>query len=337
MTYVVLLNWNGWLDTISCMESLFRLSYSPCRIIVCDNNSSDESIAKLKSWLNGDLIAPVPDNRLASLVTPPCRKPISWVEYDRAYAEQGGDQDENAPVVIINTGGNLGFAGGNNVGLRYILSKNDADYIWLLNNDTLVDKDSLTHLVNRASRDASVGIVGSTLCYFSEPEKIQARGGATFDPWRMKSHPIDSEQPFSTISNASALAVEEKLGYVIGASMLVSANFLKSVGLMYEDYFLYYEELDWAERAKPHFTLAYAPDSLVYHKVGASAGTAARSFFSLNYLYLNQLKFTQRFYPKRIILARLSIFIEGLKSIKNGFFAEGFHIIKLSLNPIGRF
>jgi len=90
------------------------------------------------------------------------------------------------------------------------------------------------------------------------------------------------------------------MNYVEGASMLVSRQFLDEVGLLCEDYFLYFEEADWAIRAKGRFSLGYAPLSIVYHKVGGSIGTssnpATMSYTSDYFNIHNRLQFTRRFY-----------------------------------------
>lgn len=82
--------------------------------------------------------------------------------------------------------------------------------------------------------------------------------------------------------------------------MLVRREFIETVGLMSEDYFLYYEEIDWITRGAGRFRLGYAPDSIVWHKEGASIGTAASggSPLSMYYLYRSRLRFTARHHPR---------------------------------------
>ena len=82
------------------------------------------------------------------LLSPTVKKPISCTVYDRQQAENGGDPDSDPRLVLIRAGDNLGFAGGNNVGLKYALARSDLDYVWLLNNDTIVDLLSLQALVS---------------------------------------------------------------------------------------------------------------------------------------------------------------------------------------------
>ncbi len=94
------------------------------------------------------------------------------------------------------------------------------------------------------------------------------------------------------------------MNYVEGASMLVSREFLEEVGLMCEDYFLYFEEIDWAIRASGRYSLAYAADSIIYHKVGASIGTSSnptvKSFTCDYYNIRNRILFTKKYYPRAL-------------------------------------
>lgn len=205
-------------------------------------------------------------------------------------------------LTLLQSGANLGFAGGNNVGLRYAL-EHGAEYVWLLNNDTLVEPDALTHLVARSQRGAGglpVGLCGSTLLYEGQRDTVQALGGARYNRWLGTVAHIGQHQPRS--QPVDAAAVEAQLDYLIGASMLASRPFLETVGLMQEDYFLYFEELDWAVRARGRFALAYAPESVVYHKEGSSIGgndraKAAKSYTADLYALKNRVRFTRRFYP----------------------------------------
>src|SRR5690606_5006085 len=104
------------------------------------------------------------------------------VEYDREKAERGGAPAEHdIPLVLVRTGANLGFAGGNNVGLGYALARPDVDAVWLLNNDTVVHPEAARALIEIMARDPGIGICGSTLLYYDRPELVQALGGARYN------------------------------------------------------------------------------------------------------------------------------------------------------------
>ena len=125
--------------------------------------------------------------------------------------------------------------------------------------------------------------------------------------------------------------------YVIGASMLVSRPFLQAVGLMQEDYFLYFEEIDWAERARRHakpFRLGFASGSVVYHKVGASAGTHARSVLSVRYYTRNRLRFLKRFYPAHLGAARRWLFWEGVRALLRGRLTAAHISMRVAVSPV---
>ena len=177
--YIILVNWNGWRDTLECLESVFRNNYHSFRVVVCDNDSQDGSLGYIKAWADNKLDSFVPPaSKLSYLSWPPVAKPVAYAEYSREEAERGGDFDDDTPLTLIRNGGNLGFAGGNNVGLRYALARGDFEYVWLLNNDTVVDPGALTRLVERMEQQPSVGMCGSTIRLYHDPGKDTSAWGA---------------------------------------------------------------------------------------------------------------------------------------------------------------
>lgn len=194
---------------------------------------------------------------------------------------------------------NKGYAGGNNVGLHYALQKKDMNYCWILNNDTVVEPDALEKLVEFMQKNSDVGLCGSRLMYAWDRSRLQGYGGL-YHYWTGESrccHRIDQ------ISD---------IDFVIGASVFVSRKFLETVGLMAEDYFLYFEEIDWATRAKGKFKISCCTDSVVYHKEGASIGTDRKdpkkdSMLSEYFNARNRILFTKKYYPSHIATVYLRI------------------------------
>lgn len=325
---VVLLNWNGWRDTIECLETVFRSDYPALRVFVCDNASSDGSLEHIAAWAEGRQAAagaPAFERLRAAVLD----KPLPYVRLNAEQALQAPARD--VPLTLIDTGGNWGFAGGNNVGLRAALAHGDYDYCWLLNNDTVIEADALSRLVEHMQADPRIGICGSTLRHYFAPDVVQVAGGSAYNAWRCRSLPLAANQPASVPLDGPAL--EARIAYVAGASMLVSTAFLRDVGLMAEDYFLYFEEFDWARRARGRYTLGYAPASLVYHKEGGSIGTGAKgkvSALALYYLQRNRIKFTRRFFAARLPLLYLSMLLELTRALLRRDFFE----IKWSLIAI---
>jgi GT2 family glycosyltransferase len=318
--YIILLNWNGWRDTVECLESVLRLDYPSFRVIVCDNGSTDGSLDRIQTWAAGKTAVDVrADNPLRRLTNPPVKKPAPVVLYDRSQAEQGGDLDVDGNLVVVRNAENLGFAAGNNVGLRYALARGDGDYYWLLNNDTVVEPDALTMLVDRMSARPDAGICGATIKSYADPERNVVLGGAVYGKWFATQKLIGAG---ATDVPDEPDGVESMMDYVAGASMLVSREFLVEIGLMSEDYFLYYEELDWAMRARGRYALVYAPRCIVYHKEGAAIGSSgaplARTRAADYYEIRNRLTVTRKFFRGALPTVYVGLGLAALNRIRRG-------------------
>ena len=320
MVYIIILNWNGWRDTIECLESVFRLSYPNIRVVICDNASTDCSIEQIEAWARGELTGSARNQDLKFLTVPPVPKPISFKEAS-GVRESENLLDEPARLILIRTGGNLGFAGGNNVGLRYSLAQEDCDFVWLLNNDTVVDPNALSALVQRMQRRADAGICGSTVLYYYEPEFVQALGGSAFNRWTGRGREIGNGRKSNDLPNCDE--VESSLSWVVGASMLVRRSFIEQIGLMSEAYFLYFEEIDWATRARGKYSLAYAPQSIVYHKVGATiSGTLVKkprdSSTSDYYSSRSRMLFTRKCFPVACLYSAIALLTKSFLRFSTG-------------------
>ena len=270
----VVLNWNGWRDTLNCVHSLLRAEPAPGRIVVCDNGSTDDSLPQLDAALR----AAVGDGLQRT---------------DRAGVAR--TDPTTGGVWLVANGANLGFAGGNNVGLRLALRDPACSAVWILNNDTEVAPDALAQALARLAAGPEIGLCGSTLVYAHDRRTVQAWGGSAHSRWTGRTRHLGALRRLDE-PPADPAAVEAQMACVVGAAMLVRRAWLETVGLMTEDYFLYYEEIDSAARAGGRFRLGWAPGSIVFHQEGASIGTAAQggSPLSLYYLYRNRQRFAWR-------------------------------------------
>jgi GT2 family glycosyltransferase len=314
---VVVVNWNGWEDTLECLESLLRLDHPDCSIVVCDNGSTDDSVQRIRDWAAGRLPARSGAGPLAALTWPPAPKPVPLAEHDRERAEAGGSMDDGR-LVLVRTERNLGFAGGNNVGLRYALARGFR-WAWLLNNDTVVPPGALTALVREAEREPRAGMVGSKLLYYDRPERVQALGGATYNAWLALPRHLGANL---RAGEEPAWDPASRMAYVVGASMLVSTDFVREVGLMSEEYFLYFEELDWVMRSGGRWRLGYAPGSVVYHKEGGSIGGnshhAEKSWTADYHFMRSRLLFTRKFLPSRLPGVYVALLAAMLRRARRG-------------------
>ena len=304
--YIVVVNYNGWADTIECLESVLRSDYPAYRVIVCDNGSTDGSGDRIQAWAEGRLAVEA-TGPLAPLTAQPVPKPVP-----------------HGVLEVLHSPVNRGFAGGNNLALRAALARGDLEFAWLLNNDTVVEPDALSWLVERLRRDPRAGICGSTIRFYNDPSRVQAYGGDSYNKWF--GIPRHIERVDGRMGEAEAY-VEARMAFVMGTSMLVTRSFLQHVGLMCEDYFLFFEELDWATRGRDRFRLAYAPQSVVYHKSGRSTGLTSTEYNARSDYYMNrsQLLFARRHTPA----ALFSIFLRHLLVLGNSVFRGRWHRVSM--------
>ena len=307
---IILVNWNGWRDTIECLESIFHNDCDNFQAIVCDNASSDESWDKIISWAAGNELVVPASEEMASYSLPSVAKPLAFKLIDQA-GNVSGDPDAN--LVLIQTGANLGFAGGNNAGMRHALDHSDCEYFWLLNNDTVIAPDAIGHLIQHMKASPDVGMCGTRIHFYHQPDIIQALGGATYNSWTGSSMCIGNYQPSDT--KISEHTIISNSDFIVGASMCVSRKLLNEVGMMEESYFLYYEEIDWAERTRSKFKIGYTNNVTIFHKEGGSIGSSsekgARSSMSEYFLMRSKIKFTRRFFPVKL----MTIYLYGIAQI----------------------
>jgi GT2 family glycosyltransferase len=211
----IVLNWNGWQDTIECLDALRECTCPRLAVIVVDNGSTDDSVTRIR--------ASHPD------------------------------------VLLLESGENLGFAGGNNIGIRHALA-HGAQYLWLLNNDTKPAPDALSALVAKALTDRGIGAVAS-ICYFANaPSTVQAWAGGRVNLWIGYSR------------NSTVPHNDDWFRSLNGTSMLIARAAIEDVGLLDEGFFLYWEDTEFCLRLQNNgWRIAAAANSRVLHKVNASA------------------------------------------------------------------
>lgn len=212
----VLVNWNGWQDTVECLDSLKRQTYTNLEVIVVDNGSTNDSVARILSA-------------------------HPWVHLHR-------------------TEKNLGFATGCNEGTRAACQRR-ADYIWLLNNDTVAPPDSAAKLVETALANPRAGAVGSILYYKHDPSRVQAWGGGKVNLWLgFVSH---FYQPAD---------LRRKDAFLTGASLLLPRTICNEVGVFYEGFFMYCDDSDLCLRIhRAGYDLVAASNTAILHKEGGSS------------------------------------------------------------------
>lgn len=181
-------------------------------------------------------------------------------------------------IELIRSHENLGFAGGNNLGIRKARGK----YIFLLNNDTEVEPGCLEPLVAKLEADSSIGAVSPKIRFFHTPDTVQYAGSSPLNPYTIRSHGRGYG-----IRDTGQFEKDTRTAFVHGAAMMVPVEVIRRVGLLAECFFLYYEELDFAERIRrAGYSLWYVHNSLVYHKESVTAGKTS----PLKTYYMNRAR-----------------------------------------------
>lgn len=191
-----------------------------------------------------------------------------------------------ANIKYIEAGANLGFAGGNNVGLQECLG----EYVYFINNDTEVEPGLLEPMLKCFEDHENVGMVSSKLIFYGTDNTIQYAGATELNAYTLRNTSIGYwEKDKGQYDDVRPTA------FIHGASMMVPAKVIEEVGQMYEDYFLYYEEYDWCQRIKKAgYRIYYCGLAKVYHK--ESVTTGANSPLKTYYLTRNRLLFARRNY-----------------------------------------
>ena len=220
-------------------------------------------------------------------------------------------------LTFIQSGDNLGFAGGNNVGIRY---GKDFDSIILLNNDTVIKKDAISILVSARLKLGEKAIYGGRIYYYSNLDKIWYDGGK-FNEWTGRSKHLNMKRLKSEIENNHDI---KAVNFITFCYVLIPKFILDKIGLLDESYFMYVEDLDYSYKVwKSGYNLYHIKNSEIWHKVGTSSEEEINKFWAYWY-YRNSLRFRlykQRGYKKFIALlliipARLRIIFRTPKLFK---------------------
>lgn len=207
---------------------------------------------------------------------------------------------------LIKSGKNLGFAGGNNIGIEAA----KGDYLFFVNNDTEVTPDIVEHLLARFETDPQIGMISPKIRYFQQPNLIQYAGYTPINPYTARNNAIGHLEEDKGQHNEA-----RPTAYAHGAAMMVKKEVIERVGMMPETFFLYYEELDWCEQIRRGgYTIYYEPKSLIYHKESISVGKM--STLKTYYMARNRVLFMRRNASKRHLTVFL-LFLMFLTVPKN--------------------
>jgi hypothetical protein len=304
---ISILNWNGWPDTLECLKSVRGLDYPHYLMIVVDNGSRNDSVARIKEWaqLNlGDLHI--------------------LVQYSQAAALAGGDPSQESALeghtprnkmVLICNEENLGYMGGNNVAIHYALSRRrSADYVFLLNNDATVASDCLSELV-RADQQSEAGVVGATI--FDGTWQRVVAGGIPLD--RLYLGVLSRWIPRSRKGTADILDTFA----TNGCAVMLRSDVLRAVRKLRGEYlesrlFFYGDELSLAHAVRQAgYRTVVARRAAACHK--SMHGLGARSSLEHYYVARNMVHVAREILPThwKLVFHSLDIPVTLARSARN--------------------
>jgi len=240
--------------------------------------------------------------------------PIDNESVEVIVVDNGSSRDEAAllkqrypTIKTIRLSQNMGFAGGNNAGIKASSGK----YLFLINNDTILPKHNFDSLIDRLSSSASIGMVCPKICFAFDDNKIQFAGYTPLSKITVRNHAIGFGE-----TDHGQHDTAHPTPYAHGAAMMVKREAIEKAGLMPECYFLYYEELDWSVRLRDAgYDIWYEPSFTIYHKESRSTG-GTDSPLKTFYISRNRLLFAKR-NIKGIIKPATYCYLIIIVSLKN--------------------
>lgn len=294
---VVVVTFNAADVILGCVESLLAQDGGRPAVIVVDNASTDDTVAVLRRWAREGGV-----------------ELREFAAGDRPAREAAG------AVTLVHSGANRGFAGGVNVGLALLARMPSVAHFWVLNPDAYADPGACAAILRQAARTPGYGLMGGRVCYADPPHRVQIDGGRV-NLWTGVSGNVNLGRPAAE----APLPRGEDLDFITGASMVASRAFYEAVGPMREDYFLYYEEADWALR-RGTMPLVVAEGLVVFHHAGTSIGSPTlerlASPFSFWFKYHSRMLFVRRFNPAGLPVAMAYATAKAAQLLARGAFPQ---------------
>lgn len=317
---VVVVLFNSADVVVECLESLFASRDVELSVVVVDNNSTDNSCDVVRDWSSGRVRFSPPERSPLFYDSTEVAKPVPLAEY------KPNEQFQISPgVTLIESPVNGGFAYAVNLGLKALLAAPDIDLFWIFNPDCVTHPDTAASYIRHAEK-ASFALMGGLTIYYENPDQIQSYGGRV-SRWTATCVPISRGCSPRNTTAPDASTVD----FVTGANMVASRQFVERVGLMTEEYFLYYEEVDWAFR-RGSLPIVIISDAVVYHHGGTSigSGTVSRRAtpFANYFNYRNRIMFARRYFRWQMSIVYLGALAKGVQLVLQGSRNEAWAIFR---------
>jgi GT2 family glycosyltransferase len=281
---IIILNWNGWEDTLECLESLNNIDYPNYYLILVDNASSDNSLNRIRNYCDGKNVKN--NSQKSKNDTAIDLLEIDYKELTKVKLDQNLFINENRleKLILIDNDENYGFTEGNNIGMRFGLKNLSVEYFLLLNNDTVVDESFLKNMINSVGNYEKIGFAGAKIYYYKSDEvsNLISFAGGTIGLNNSEPHPVGVDE----VDNGQ-YDNDRLVDYVEGSCMLVNTDLILDVGLFNPDYFTYWEEIDWCIRGKKAgYNTLYTAKASIWHKCYGSDVGASSIFYMIRNRFL---------------------------------------------------
>jgi GT2 family glycosyltransferase len=287
--HIIIVNYQGWQDTIDCLHSVLQSSYRSFSVYVVDNHSGNHSLEQIREWLlSQDQL--FPGGKAA------CSYYATVADFAAAESVQGNEPS----VHLIQHGWNAGFAAANNEVLQKIIAFESM--IWLLNPDMMVEKDTLTNLVTCYKSRDYPAVIGAAVFSQADKNRLLFYGGGQV-------------KPFTATIRMNKRA-EEHLDFISGACLFTGSAVFRNAGLLPEHYFLYWEETDWCRQVRQQgYELLVCSKAVCFDKISTVIG---RGFLAEYYYTRNGLRFVSRYSRRNLPGAVVFVFARFFKKIMTG-------------------
>ena len=320
---VVIVTFNSADVILDCIESLLAAEGVQLTITIVDNGSTDATLPLLRKWADG--LVPEPLSADIPFALAPSPKPIPLWHPNTPLPTCVSDHR----IVLIETGINAGFAAGVNHGLAYLAKQVWLDRFWVLNPDIVVPPQTPLAFAS-AIPTSGFSLMGGRVIYLDMPDAIQIDGG-TINFLTGVTGNIN----VGASHLATPAADPDKFDFITGASLVVSRVFYEKVGPLCEDYFLYYEEVDWAMR-RGNMPLAYCAEAIIYHRAGTAIGSATlkrpASAFSIYFKHRSRIIFIRKFNARSLPIVLLWSLMKAIQLFLKGYKEEAKAVLSAVLN-----
>ena len=254
MIYIIIVNYNNFLFTNSCVKSILNSSFKNFKIIIVDNNSTDDSIKKIK-----DLKNKLP-------------KSVSLISMEK----------------------NGGYAYGINNGIKFAINNSDCKYLFLLNNDTVIETECLKELIDNYKSNT---IVSPVIYDYENKKNVQSYGGK-LNKYLLTTSNIKIYDPLN-------------INYLPGTALFLEKEIIKILGFLPEEYFMYYEDVDWSTKALfNNLSLVVNKKSIIYHRIKNNL-----PFYLKLRSNFNRLIYSFKYYKYKLPLIIIVFILSFFKSI----------------------